>query len=93
VQDAVPVPDELAVLLAANARQREVIKAKDAEVAMLREQVAALSAQVAELRARLAQNSRNSSRPPSSEGLAKPTPSRCGRRPGVRLGGRRGSRE
>jgi transposase len=86
VPDAVPVPDEVAVLRAASARLRDVIKAKDAEVAMLREQVGALSAQVAELHARLAQNSRNSSKPPSSDGLAKPAPKslrkKTGRPPG-----------
>jgi Family of unknown function (DUF6444) len=75
-----PAPDEVAALRAANARLHEMIDAKDTEILVLREQVEALTAQLAELRARLAQSSRNSSRPPSSEGLAKPAPVR---RPGL----------
>ena len=45
---------------------------------------------IAELEARLKQNSRNSSRPPSSEGLGKPAPrslrKKSGRRPGGQAG-------
>lgn len=67
-------PDEAAALRAANARLRQVIGAKDTEIAVLREQVEALTAQVAGLRARVGSNSRNSSKPPSAEGLAKPAP-------------------
>jgi transposase len=84
-------------LRAANARLRQVVESKDTEIAalrtshqaqldVLRAQVTALSAEVAELRARLGQNPRNSSKPPSSEGLAKPAPKslrgRSGRTPG-----------
>ena len=75
----------MAALRAANTRLRQVVEAKDTEIAalrtshqaqldVLRAQVTALSAEVAELRARLGQNLRNSSRPPSSEGLGKPAP-------------------
>jgi transposase len=44
------------------------------ELAAARERIAVLEGQVADLTARLGQNSRNSSKPPSSDGLAKPAP-------------------
>jgi transposase len=73
-------------LRVANARLREVVEAKDTEVGLLRAQVEALAAQLAELRARLGQNSRNSSKPPSSDGPGKPAPrslrGKSGRKPG-----------
>ena len=90
------MPREIAALRAANARLRQVVEAKDTEIAVLRTahqaqldaaaQVAALASEVAELRARLGQNSRNSSKPPSSDGLGKPAPKslrgKSGRKPG-----------
>ena len=78
-----PSYGELAGLVGA---QAEVIGRLEARVA---EQ----DAQIAELRARLAQNSRNSSRPPSSDGYAKPPVTRSlrrssGRKPGGQPGHR-----
>jgi len=58
----------------------------DAEIAALRELVAALRSQVADLAAQVKTNSRNSSKPPSSDGPAKPSPKslrgKSGRKPG-----------
>ena len=86
-------PDDAAGLRAANARLRELlaerdsrIAEQDAEIGLLRENLAGLQSQVADLAARVKANSRNSSKPPSSDGLAKPSPKslrgRSGRKPG-----------
>src|SRR5215471_12418508 len=68
-------------LRAANMRLRELlaerderIAGQDAEIALLRERLAGLQSQVADLAAQVKSNSRNSSKPPSSDGLAKPAP-------------------
>ncbi len=86
VPDADPLPGEIAALRAANARLREVVEAKDTEVSVLRAQLEALAGEVAALRARLGQNSSNSSRPPSADGLGRPAPKslrgKSGRKPG-----------
>jgi hypothetical protein len=93
----------VAALRTANAWLRTVIEAKDTEIAalrtshqaqldVLRAHVEALSAEVADLRARLGQNSRNSSRPPSSQGLAKPAPKSLRKKTGAGRGARTGSR-
>ncbi len=87
------VPDDGAGLRAANARLRELlaerderIGGQDAKIAVLREQLSGLQSQVADLAARVGSNSRNSSKPPSSDGLAKPSPKSLrgmpGRKPG-----------
>ena len=90
-------PDEvIAGLRMANARLRELLEERDAHIAQLLAQaaqvdelqalVAELQAQVADLAARVKQNSKNSSRPPSSDGLGKPAPKslrkKTGRKPG-----------
>jgi transposase len=66
----------------------EELEALVAEQAVL---IAGLQAEVADLKRRLAQNSRNSSRPPSSDGLAKPpAPKSLRRRSGRKPGGQHG---
>ena len=73
-------------LRAANARLRELLAERDAEIGALRELVTALQSQVADLAAQVKTNSRNSSKPPSSDGPAKPAPKslrgKSGRKPG-----------
>ena len=96
VSDTPGVPDDAAGLRAANARLRELLAERDVEIARLRaqlaglgelrEQVGVLQAQVADLAAQARQNSKNSSRPPSSDGLGTPAPrslrKKTGRKPG-----------
>lgn len=64
---------------------------RDAALAQRDALIAVLAARVAELEARLGMNSQNSSKPPSSDGLAKPAPKSLrrpsGRKPGKQPGG------
>jgi transposase len=60
------------------------------ELAQARAELERARERIAELEARLNQNSRNSSRPPSSEGLAKPAPRSLRRKSGRRPGGQAG---
>jgi len=75
---------------AENAALRECDQRHAAENAALRERNRLLSEEVAELRRRVDQNPRNSHRPPSSEGYAKPAPrsrrERTDRQPGGQPG-------
>jgi transposase len=75
-----PSYDQLATLVV---EQAGVIERLGGEVAELR-------AEVVDLKRRLAQNSRNSSRPPSSDGLAKPPPKSLRRPSGRKPGGQQG---
>jgi hypothetical protein len=86
VPETSSVPGDSAGLRGANARLRELLAERDAEIGLLREQLAVLQSQVADLAAQVKSNSRNSSKPPSSDGLAKPAPKslrgKSGRKPG-----------
>jgi len=82
--EAAPPDAVTAGLPMANARLRELPEERDAHIARLPAQVAQvdelqalvaeLRAQVADLAARVKQNSKNSSKPSSSDGLGKPAP-------------------
>jgi transposase len=86
------VPDDAAGLRAANARLRELLAERDAEIARLhalvaeiaelREQVTQLRVQVADLAERVRRNSKNSSRPTTVDGLGEPAPKSLRKKPG-----------
>lgn len=61
---------------------------KDALILELQAKVAKLEEIIKELQARLAMNSRNSSKPPSSDGLNKPKPKSLREKSGKKSGGR-----
>jgi transposase len=61
-------------------------------VVVLGEKLAAAEARIAELEAQLGKNSRNSSKPPSSDGLVKPAPKSLRGKSGRRAGGQSGHR-
>jgi transposase len=80
VPDRRPSYEELEALVASQATL----------IAELGAEVTGLRAKVAELEGRLAQNSRNSSRPPSSDGYEKPAPKSLRRPSGRKPGGQSG---
>lgn len=78
--DGRPSYDELAVLVVQQAAVIEGLRADNA----------ALRAEIADLKHRLGLNSRNSSKPPSSDGLAKPAPKSLRGKATRKPGGQRG---
>jgi len=89
-------PQELRALVAAlheaNARLREAIEAKDAQLAAAQAQIGVLTGRVADLERHLGKDSSTSSRPPSSDSPYKKKPKdrslrrRSGRNPGKQPG-------
>lgn len=75
--------EQLAMVLVALAQRDELI-------GQLRAELTAATAEIAELRRQLGQNSRNSSKPSSSDGLAKPAPRSLRRRGARKPGGQDG---
>ena len=82
--------NEVLTMRRENATLRRENAALRAEVTGLRQENATLNARVVELEAQVGTNSRNSSKPPSSDGLAKPAPKSLRRPSGRRPGGQDG---
>ncbi|MCA1674122.1 MAG: DUF6444 domain-containing protein, partial [Actinobacteria bacterium] len=68
----------------------ERLAQRDVLIEALSAELGAARVRIAELEARLGQSSRNSSKPPSSDGLAKPAPKSLRRRGGRKPGGQDG---
>ena len=86
--DEGPPPYEVLAALVVSLR-RELTEAAGA-LEQARAELAQARERIAELEARLRQNPRNSSRPPSSEGLAKPAPRSLRKKSGRKPGGQDG---
>jgi transposase len=95
--ESMTLEERIAELEAENAALREqvrevpLLREQVREVPLLREQIVWLRTQVQDLHARLAKDSHNSSKPPSSDGLARKTKSlrrRSGKKPGGQIGHR-----
>jgi transposase len=82
-----PAADDAAGLRAVNARLRELLAERDERIAVLEAELTALGTRVEALAAQVKSNSRNSSKPPSSDGPAKPAPKSL-RKKGERKPGR-----
>lgn len=80
-----PVPGDAAGLRAANARLRALLDERDAAITLLQEQVV-MQAQIEALSAQVKTNSRNSSKPPSPDGLAKSAPKSLRKKSGCKPG-------
>ena len=82
----------MAALRQANARLREVVGAKDAQLAAAQAQIDVLAERIADLKRRLGKDSSASSKPPSSDSPYQKKPKdrslrgRSGRRPGRQPG-------
>lgn len=84
---ATPTYDELAELVSV---LRAEIVGLNQRLAVLEEENRTLKSRIVELETQLRTNSRNSSKPPSSDGLAKPAPKSLRRPTGRRPGGQTG---
>jgi len=69
---------------------RERLALRDERIESLSAELSAARVRIAELEARLGQTSKNSSKPPSSDGLAKPAPKSLRQRGARKLGGQAG---
>ena len=70
--------------------KEEIIEQQAVIIARQQEMIEELRLEVAELKEKLGKNSSNSSKPPSTDGAAKPKPSSLRKQSGKRPGGQKG---
>ena len=74
-------------LTAAMAAQQELLEQSEKRIAELTQTIEALNQKIAELTEQSNKNSRNSSKPPSTDGLSKPAPKSLRKSSGRKVGG------